>query len=402
MAATAEALIKELAARPLVRAALAEVERAAAALVDETVRVTEIAAPTFAEGRRAAHVAERFRALGLDGVETAADGNVYGRLVGEDAHSPARLALYVHLDTVFGPTVAVTVSRRENRLFAPGIGDNSAGVGGVLGALSAFQQAGLRPARSVWIVATTGEEGLGDLCGARAATDRLGDELDAVIAVEGSFYGRLSHTAVGSQRLRVTMRGGGGHSWHDFGRPSAVHALVRAAAAISRLDVPSEPRVTYNIGEISGGTGVNVLAEEASLLLDLRSADPSELARLAERVQGVLAESRKEGVTVTVEEVGNRPAGAMPAGHALAQGCAAVLNHFGVAPHYPAASTDANIPLGRGIPAVTLGITRGGGAHTLGEWIETGPLVRGVQQLILVLCLLTEPPADPYRRDRLG
>jgi di/tripeptidase len=222
----------------------------------------------------------------------------------------------------------------------------------------------------------------------------LGRGLGAVLAVEGSFFGRVSHTAVGSRRLRVSVRAGGGHSWHDFGRPSAVHALVRAAAAIAALDVPSEPRTTFNIGEVRGGTGVNVIAECAEMILDMRSVNPSALDELDRRVHRILDGVRRYGAAARVEVVGDRPAGSIPTNHPLVQTCSAVLAHLGAVPQYAAASTDANAALGQGIPAVTLGVTRGGGAHTMGEWIEVAPMVRGVQQIILMLCALSHgPPA---------
>jgi len=302
------------------------------------------------------------------------------------------------LDTVFGEGVPVTVSRRDGRLYAPGVGDNSAGVAGLLCALRALREARLRPERPVWVVATVGEEGLGNLAGAQAATRRLGRGLAAVLAVEGSFFGRVSHTAVGSRRFRVRMRVDGGHSWHDFGRPSAVHALVRAAAQVAAIELPVEPRTTFNIGELRGGTGVNVIAECAEMLIDMRSVDGRALDRLARRVRQIVEGERTPDVSGEVELVGARPAGSIPASHPLVRTCSAVLGHLGVASQFAAASTDANAPLGRGIPAVTLGVTRGGGAHTLGEWIDTAPMARGVQQLVLTLCALAGGPDAAHLR----
>jgi tripeptide aminopeptidase len=384
----AAARIDALVAQSPVREALAWVARSQETLAEETIRIAEIPAPTFAEGARAEHVARQFAARGLRDIETAADGNVYALLPGADPLARPRLALFAHLDTVFGADVPVDVARRNGRLFAPGVGDNSAGVAGLLCALRALQEAGLRPVAPVWVVGTVGEEGLGDLCGARAATDRLASDCEVVVAVEGSFFGRVSHTAVGSRRWRVQVKAEGGHSWHDFGHASAVHALARAAAAITRIEVPSDPRTTFNIGEIGGGTGVNVIAERAQLVLDMRSVDEGALDRLAGSVKQILDGTRGDGIEVIVTEVGNRPAGRVAVTHPLVQTCAAILSFLGSQPLYAAASTDANVPLGRGIPAVTLGVTRGGGAHTRAEWIDIAPMVQGVQQLVLVLCAL--------------
>ena len=391
MSPAAANLVAALVSRPPIREALQRVTRSEDALAAETVRVAEIAAPTFAEGARATYVAERLAALGLTSVEVDADHNVYALLPGADAGPRPALAVYAHLDTVFGAGVPVAVTRRDGRLYGPGVGDNSAGVAGLLSALTVMQEVGVRPRRPVWIVGTVGEEGLGDLRGARAATERLAGQCDAVVAVEGSFFGRVSHTGVGSRRWRVRVQAEGGHSWHDFGRPSAVHALVTAAAGIASLQVPAEPRTTYNIGEIRGGTGVNVIAESAELLLDMRSVDSGQLDDLGARVRRILEATQAGGVRVQIEQVGDRPAGSIPVSHPLVQTCSAILAHLGMTPQYAPASTDANAPLGRGIPAVTLGVTRGGGAHTLAEWVEVAPMVRGVQQLILVLCALSEP-----------
>ncbi|MGD9892983.1 MAG: M20/M25/M40 family metallo-hydrolase [Dehalococcoidia bacterium] len=379
------ARVAAVAARPTVRDALDWVARSEDVITEETIRVTEIPAPTFHESGRATYIAERLDALGLAGVTIAADGNVYGCLGGSASNTSPPLAIFVHMDTVFGHDVPVAVSQREGRLYAPGVGDNSAGLAGLLVALRAMQIGNAVPDRPVWIVATVGEEGLGNLVGATAATDRLGRDLEAVVAIEGSFFGRVSHTAVGSRRLRVSFHADGGHSWHDFGRSSAVHALVKAGAEIAALHVPSEPRTTFNIGEIRGGTGVNVIAECAEMVLDMRSISRSALDDLDRRVRRLLDGVQKRGVTVSVQVVGDRPAGSIAISHPLVQTCSAVLTHLGAAPQYAAASTDANVALGRGIPAVTLGVTRGGGAHTLGEWIEIAPMVRGVQQIILML-----------------
>jgi acetylornithine deacetylase/succinyl-diaminopimelate desuccinylase-like protein len=385
---TPSVLVRELAGSPAVSRTLAWVESQGDLFTDETARIAEIPAPTFAEGERGAYVARRFHELGLERVEIDGVGNVYGLLPGDGR--PA-LAFLAHLDTVFPASVSHTVAFRDGRLYGPGVGDNAAGLAGTLGAVRAMRAGGLRPARPVWFVASVGEEGLGNLRGASAAVDRLGEQVDAMVAVEGSFYGRLSYTGVGSRRLQISCHAHGGHSWHDFGRPGAVHGLVGVAAAITALPVPAQPRTTFNIGRIEGGTGVNVIAEEAHLLLDLRSLDARALDRLTADVREVVAAHTTRGVEFDVRQVGFRPPGTLDAGHCLVQTCSAVLRWLGAAPQCAPASTDANIPLSRGIPAVTLGITHGGGAHTRAEWIETAPMVRGVQQIILATLALADP-----------
>lgn len=383
-------LIDDIATGAPVARALAWAETHAADLAEETARIAEIPAPTFDEAARGAYVAARFDALGLEQIHADDVGNVYGLLPGVGG---AAIAFVAHLDTVFPRELSHAVTWRDGRLYGPGVGDNAAGVAGMIGALAALRAGGVAVPRPVWFVASVGEEGLGNLRGVSAATDRLGDQLNAMIAVEGSFFGRLSHTAVGSRRLEIGCRAPGGHSWHDFGRGSAVHALVRAAAAITALPVASDPRTTFNIGRIEGGTGVNVIAEEARMLLDMRSVDAASLNDLAVRVRSVVAAHNAGGIEFAVDEVGYRPAGSIDPRHPLVRICAAVLQRLRVTPQYAPASTDANIPLSRGIPAVTLGVTRGGGAHTRGEWIETAPLVRGVQQLVLVTTALGDARA---------
>jgi tripeptide aminopeptidase len=381
-------LIRDVATAVPVARALSWAGGQAAAFAAETINLAEIPAPTFGEAARAVHTARRFEEIGLKQVEIDSTGNVYGLLPGIGR---AAAAFVAHLDTVFPANISHTVTWRDARLYGPGVGDNAAGLAGMIGAVQALRTAGVRPIRPVWFVASVGEEGLGNLCGATAATNRLGAEVDAMIAVEGSFFGRLSYTGVGSRRLEITCRAQGGHSWHDFGRPGAVHSLVRTAAAITNLPIPTEPRTSYNIGRIEGGSGVNVIAEEARMLLDMRSIDPHALDHLTAGVRSLIAAQGGPGVEFEVREVGFRPAGETSPDHELIQTCKAVLRWLGVTPQCAPASTDANIPLSRGIPAVTLGVTRGGGAHTRGEWIETQPLTRGVQQLILMTMALSDP-----------
>lgn len=374
-------------------AALPAVQRTLAWIADhpefcetETVAIARTPAPTFAEGQRAAVVEQRLRDLGAEDVHTFGSGNVCGRL-GPD-RSPG-LGLLAHLDTVFAAGVDHAVTKRDGLLYGPGVGDNSAGIAGILTVLTALRQSGTQLSRPVWFVANVGEEGLGDLRGARETLAHLDGRLGAVVAVEGTMLGRLGHVAVGSRRLRVLFQGEGGHSWLDFGRPSAVHAAVAVAAKIIEIPVPSDPRTTFNVGEISGGDGVNVIASTAWFVLDMRSINTAALAALGNRVQTILSDARDHsGVQITVEQVGDRPAGSIPRTHPFVEACAAALEFSGVRAEATAGSTDANIPLSLGIPAVALGITRGGGIHGTGEWIEVAPMRQGVQQLALLIAAL--------------
>ncbi len=387
--ATPPDLIAFTAARRDVSRALSWARGQLDRFTDETAAIAAIPAPTFDEQRRAEHVARRMQALGAQDVMLFGSGNAIGRLGPAEG---AGIALLAHSDTVFPPSLDHAVRRAQSRLYGPGVGDNAAGVAGTLLALRALVEANVALARPVWFVVDVGEEGLGNLRGARETVERLSGRVGAVLAVEGTMLGRLGHVAVGSRRLRARFSGGGGHSWLDFGRPSAVHAAVRAAAEISTLPVPSEPRTTYNIGRIEGGEGVNVLAASAEMLIDLRSTDSGALDDLSRRIETIVrtAARKSDGaIAVTIDEVGNRPAGALPRDHPLVDLCAATLRRLGLRPEPTAGSTDANVPLSQGIPALALGITRGGGTHSPDEWIELEPAVLGVQQLVLLIAALT-------------
>jgi di/tripeptidase len=221
----------------------------------------------------------------------------------------------------------------------------------------------------------------------------LQGELGAVIAVDGGL-GNLIHEAIASRRYRVTCRTGGGHSWSHFGTPSAVHALGRIIARLSYMDVPVEPRTTFNVGVIDGGTSVNTIAAEASLLLDLRSVSAASLARLDEQAQAIwTAVGRETGVAVTAELIGDRPGGSISATHPLCQAVRAVHRELGVVTQSMPSSTDANIPLSAGVPAVTLGVTTGANGHRLDEYIQLAPVPTGLQQLLLLLHRLDAPAA---------
>lgn len=366
-----------------VAAAAAALRQSLDEYIAEVTRVCEIPAPTFAEGPRGRYVARRFTECGLTGVTTDAVGNVYGWLPG-GTEEPA-LLLAAHLDTVFPERTDCTVRRQGDTLHAPGIGDNSSNVAALIVLADVLQKTGLRFRRRIAFAATVGEEGLGDLRGIRQLFGHLQPQLGAVIAVDGGLGG-LIHEAIASRRYRITCRTGGGHSWSHFGAPSAIHALGQIIARIADLSVPAEPRTTYNVGVISGGTSVNTIAAEASLLLDLRSVSASSLAALDEQAEAIWTDvARETGVVVTAELIGNRPGGSIPFGHPLCQAVRDVHHELGVTTRSVPSSTDANVPLSAGVPAVTIGVTTGGNGHRLDEYINLTPVTTGLQQLLLLL-----------------
>jgi acetylornithine deacetylase/succinyl-diaminopimelate desuccinylase-like protein len=230
-------------------------------------------------------------------------------------------------------------------------------------------------------VANTCEEGLGDLRGMKAIVDRFGSNVIAYLVVEGMALGHIYHRAVGVKRYRITARTHGGHSWSDFGQASAVVELSKLIVKLSSLKVPVIPRTTINVGRIQGGTSINVIPSEAWMELDMRSEGRDELAELVSGVDRLIEAANWREVRVEAEVIGERPAGEMPAGHPLirlAEGC---LLEQGLEPHLTSGSTDANVPMSRGYPALVLGVTKGGGAHTLNEFIHTTPVEQGLKQL---------------------
>ncbi len=369
-----------------VQAALAAFRARQAQQLDLIKRIQQIAAPTFAEAERAAFVRAHMVALGLADVVQDDLHNVYGRFPGQTPHAP--IILSAHLDTVFPADTDLTLRQEGDRIYGPGIGDNSTGVAGLLLLAQTLQEFGLRPERDVWFAANVCEEGLGNLRGITAVVERFGPSASYVV-VEGGLFGQLSHQAIGVSRFRLEVRGPGGHSWGSFGTPSAIHLLARLITAIDSLDPPSQPRTTYNVGRIEGGTSVNSIAETASCLLDLRSEDPAILAALVEsvtdKVEQLNRRVEKAGVTVTMTAVGQRPAGRIPRDAPLVVVAVAALQQVGIeAPTFIAGSTDANIPLSQGIPAVVLGLTESGNAHRLDEYINPARLHDGLSQLLLV------------------
>ena len=368
--------------------ALAWVDAHATQVAEEAIRICEIPAPTFDEGERAKYVRGRFEALGLKDVTIDAAGNVRGRRPG--AGSGPGLAMAAHLDTVFPRGTDVKVKREGTHLHAPGIGDNSVAIASLLAMVEALNTGGVQTAGDLYLASNTGEEGLGDLKGMKAFITDVKHRVAAAIAVEGMKVNRIIHVAVGSRRYKATYTARGGHSWGHFPSPSAIHILGRAIADISRLEVPKEPKTTYNVGVIHGGTTVNTIAAEADMLVDMRSIDARALAKLEKQVLEIITHAAKEGDgQVKLELVGDRPAGAIPATHPVVQTCMAVHRILGLQTFTEPGSTDHNVPLAMGLPGVCLSVTEGANEHRLDEYIETGPIPTGVKNILLAAVALT-------------
>jgi di/tripeptidase len=233
----------------------------------------------------------------------------------------------------------------------------------------------------LWLVANVGEEGLGDLCGMRAVVDRFGEQPLAYLVVEGMTLGQIYNRGLGVRRYRLTVRTAGGHSWVDYGCPSAVHELAALTAHLADAELPKSPRTTLNAGTFHGGTSVNTIAAEAHMDIDLRSEDASTLNRLAKWVESQASAAQRPGVQVSAEVVGDRPSGEIDSQHPLVRLACKSLEKLGIQPRLNIGSTDANIPLSRGLPAICLGLTTGTGAHSDRETIQTRPLSQGLAQL---------------------
>ncbi len=354
-------------------------------VLDETVRLCRIPAPTFEEAERAAYVAERMRALGLTDVRIDSINNVTGIL---SAGTPGPTTLVAaHLDTVFPRATPLHIRHTRQRLYGPGIGDNCVAVAAMLSVAAAMRHLQPLPSGRVIFAASVGEEGLGNLCGIRALLETWHGQVDTVLAVEGHGIDEVRITGIGSTRLEVTFTGPGGHSWGAFGTPSAIHAMGSAIHQIARLQVPQDPKTTFNVGIVEGGGSVNTIAPRATMLVDLRSLDPAQLTEIESRVDRLFQDVHQDtGVQVTSRIVGRRPAAALATDHPLCCGVNDIRHYLRLRPAlFSAASTDANLPLSLGIPAVCLGITRGALAHTVQEYIDTAPVGGGLQQLLLTI-----------------
>ncbi len=347
-------------------------------VLDLAIQIQQIPAPTFHEQRRAAFVQQRFQEEGLK-VEQDDAGNVYACLPGSGAALP--VIVVAHLDTVFPDTVDLTVSYQSDRICAPGIGDNALGVASLFGLLWRLRERNTPLPGDIWLVGDVCEEGLGDLRGMRAVVNRFLDKVTGYIVLEGLALGQIYRCALGIRRYRITATTPGGHSWTDFGKPSAIHELAALINCLVDIPLPTNPRTSLNVGVISGGVSVNSIAGHASLELDVRSESQKALEELINKVILLVKYANSNDVVITAELIGSRPSGELAKGHPLVKIAMDCLQNQGITPQFNTSSTDANIPLSMELPAIGVGITRGAGAHTAGEYILTEPVAQGLEIL---------------------
>jgi tripeptide aminopeptidase len=369
----------------------------APATTDEQIRITEIPAPPFHEGARAAYMKKLLFAAGLR-VEIDATGNVIGEYAGA---SPDIVMLAAHMDTVFPAGTNVSVKREGGRLLAPGISDNGTGLAALVVIARALREVKIKTNTTILFVADVGEEGEGNLRGMRALVDTYKKRLKYVIALDGSATEYVTTAALASRRVEISITGPGGHSWSDFGVPNPIHALGRGIARFVAAPVPESPRTSFNIGEIEGGTSVNSIPARAQMKVDLRSESEVELGKiesfLRESVQSGIDEemsaARDRGMAggtsmldLKISVLGVRPAGELPENSPLLAALLAADTRLGNRSRRERSSTDANIPLSVGIPAISIGAGgRSGGAHTTEEWFEPAGRELGLQRVALTL-----------------
>ena len=353
-------------------------------VIERAITIQQIPAPTFAESARAAQLRQLFTQEGLTDVHIDPVGNVLARLPGEGQAKP--LIVSAHLDTVFPAGTDLTVHRLEDKVCGPGIGDNSLGVAALFALAWELKTRQSRLPGDIWLVGNVCEEGLGDLRGMSAVVERFGGDVTAYLILEGMALGQIYHRGLGVRRYRISAKTDGGHSWVDYGRPSAIHELAKIVVQLNSLALPAQPRTTLNVGVISGGTSVNTIAAQATLELDTRSEGRQELNDLAGQVEQLIAQAqRSSAARLTCEVIGERPTGEISLTHPLVELAVKCIQVQGIAARLNIGSTDANAPLSRGYPAVTIGLTNGAGSHTVGEFIYMQPLTLGLRQLFCLV-----------------
>jgi tripeptide aminopeptidase len=388
--------VTQLMATPHVARAFRFFESQAEAITEEHIRICSIPASPFGEQERAEYLSRKFSELGLTEVEIDEEGNCLGLLRGT-SHSPL-IVVSAHLDTVFPKDTNFNVVRRDGKLFAPGIADDGCGLAALIAIVQAIQAERIAIEGSILFVGTVGEEGEGNLRGVRHlfTKGRWAKHVDSFLSFDGPGLDRITNRALGSRRYRVEVTGPGGHSWGDFGLPNPVHAIGRAISRLAGYPAPKDPRTTFNVGRIEGGRSVNAIPSEASMEVDLRSAAEGELQRLDAFFRRALKEAvdeenatRRAGdplLKLKVNLIGERPTGETPADSPLVELAIEATKLLAVQPRLDQSSTDSNLPISLGIPAITLGA--GGSSafsHSLDEWYDPRGRVLGLKRGLLVI-----------------
>ncbi len=396
--------IARLAASPEVRSAFNWFRLQEPQLTQWQMEMARVPAPPFGETARGEWLAERFREVGLDDVRIDDVGNVFGTHPG---FGRRYLALSAHIDTVFPANTPLNIRQQGSRIYGPGVSDNGAGVAAMLAIAALLRAVRIRHAMPFVFIGNVGEEGEGDLRGMRHifSTPRWKDSIAYSLVLDGAGADTIVAEALGSRRFEVIVRGPGGHSWSDFGAPNPIVILAKAIETFTATPVPNSPKTTFNIGVIRGGTSVNSIPESASMKVDIRSTNATEIERLEQSLRLALncaieeetltaemrstAQKRPSGVNCEVVVIGSRPAGELQPGARILQVVRAVDAQLNNAAQVQRASTDANIPLSLGLEAVAIGGGgSGGGAHTLQEWFDSNGRELGLKRILLTILAL--------------
>jgi tripeptide aminopeptidase len=392
--ATPADLVKD----PAVKAALDAVKANEPQTIEEQIRFCQIPAPSFKEETRGKELERVFQQIGLQNVRVDKAGNVLGEFRGTAPHPHAVIA--AHLDTVFPEGTDVRVKREGSVLRGPGIGDDCRGLAVLVSVARELKKANVRPKGTITFVANVGEEGLGDLRGVKQLfRETLKDQIDSFVSIDGTGV-HVTNVAVGSHRYRVTFKGPGGHSFGAFGLANPIGAMGRAIAKIEEMQVPKQPKTTFNVGRVGGGTSVNSIPFEGWMEVDMRSSDPASLAAVDATFQkavdvAVAEENQRWGaaktVTVVKELVGDRPAGSTPENSAIVRSGLAAATVLGFSANLGEGSTDSNMPMSMKIPAITIGGGgRGRDAHALTESFDTTDSWMGTQHALLLVVSLVQ------------
>jgi len=361
----------------------------------EQVRLTEIPAPEFSEGPRGEYLKKIFELSGLR-VHVDKTGNVIAERPGTESNQVVLIA--AHLDTVFPEGTDVKVRREGERLLAPGISDNGAGLAALVALGRALAESRVRTEKTIVLAGDVGEEGEGNLRGIRALMEAYQGRIADVIAIDGASTEHITTQGIASRRFEISVTGPGGHSWSDFGEPNPISALARGIVKFSAVKVPESPRTSFNFGIVEGGTSVNSIPTTAVVKVDLRSEDESQLSRVETALRDAFQAGLKEEVAaaktdeilgIAFRSLGARPAGKLPDDSPLLATIRAVDAYLGNRSRLERSSTDANIPLSLGIPAVSLGGGgTGGGSHSPSEWYNPQGRTLGLKRLYLAAVAL--------------
>jgi acetylornithine deacetylase/succinyl-diaminopimelate desuccinylase-like protein len=379
-----------------VRAAMDAAQRNEPETLDLQARICEIPAPPYKEEVRGLELKRLFEQLGLQDVRIDKAGNVIGVRPGKAAHP--NLVFSAHLDTVFPEGTNVKVTREGSVMKAPGIGDDCRGLAVMLAVIRALNDGHVETPGTITFVADVGEEGLGDLRGMKSLFfDSLKGQIDKFISVDGTGLG-ITHIGVGSNRYKVVFKGPGGHSYGAFGMANPIQAMGRAIAKIDAIEVPRQPKTTFNVGRVGGGTSINAIPFEAWMEVDMRSADPVALKAVDTKFHAAIDQAVAEenarwnnrgAVSASAELVGVRPAGQTAKESAIVQTAMAVSRAMQIEEVLREGSTDSNVPMNLNIPAITIsGGGNGTGAHSLNETFDAKDSWRGTQRALLLAIAL--------------